>query len=119
APAVGPLLGGLLVDQASWRWIFLVNIPVGIVGVTMSLWALRADEPVDAGRFDLAGLVLSAGSVSALLYAMSAGPERGWGSPLVLGLGTLGGAALAIGIAVELRVREPMLALRLFRNRLF
>ena len=119
APATGPLLGGILVDQASWRWIFLINIPIGVAGLVLSQRSLREEVQDDPGRLDLVGLLLSGGSVGLLLYTLSIGPEHGWTAPLVLGLAALGAAGLVAAIVVELRVPEPALMLSLFRDRLF
>ncbi len=119
APATGPVLGGILVDQASWRWIFLINIPIGMLGLVLSGRALREEVQQDPGPLDLAGLVLSGGAVALLLYTMSVGPEEGWLSRTVVGLGLLGVVTLAAAIAVELRVPQPALMLRLFRDHLF
>lgn len=118
-PALGPLLGGILVDQASWNWIFFINLPIGAVGLTFAALTMRSERDDDAGRLDLAGLVLSAGSVSVLVYTLSVGPERGWSSPFVLGLVAVGVGALTLLIVVETRRADPMLALRLFADRHF
>ncbi len=119
APALGPLVGGILVDQASWRWIFLINIPIGGVGLVLATASLREEVQDDAGRLDLLGLVLSGGSIGVLLYTLSIGPERGWTSSTVVGLGAVGVVALAVAIATELRIEQPALLLRLFRDHLF
>lgn len=119
APALGPLLGGILVDQASWRWIFLINIPIGAVGLVLAAASLREERHDEPGRLDLLGLVLSGGSIGVLLYTMSIGPERGWTSPTVLALAAVGVAAFGAAIVTELRVEQPALLLRLFRDRLF
>jgi EmrB/QacA subfamily drug resistance transporter len=119
APAVGPLLGGALVDFASWHWIFLINGPVGAVAIALSMLWLREETHDDPGTFDGLGFVLSITAVSTLLYALSTAPERGWGSPVTIGLLCVGLATGAGLIYAETHRRHPMLALRLFRDRLF
>lgn len=119
APATGPLLGGLLVDEASWRWIFLINGPVGAVALALSLAWLVEERHERPGRFDAIGFVLSALSVGTLLYTLSSAPENGWTSPTTLLLGAVGLVSGVVVILVELRIPEPMLALRLFRERVF
>ncbi|MEZ5295186.1 MAG: DHA2 family efflux MFS transporter permease subunit [Ilumatobacteraceae bacterium] len=118
-PALGPLLGGLLVDNLSWHWIFFINLPIGTAGVLFAAAVLREERDADAGSLDLAGLILSAGSVSVLVYTLSIGPERGWTSPTVIGLGVVGVVALAAMIRVETRRPRPMLALRLYADHHF
>jgi EmrB/QacA subfamily drug resistance transporter len=122
APAVGPVLGGVLVDQTSWRWIFFINGPMGAVAILLALWWLRADDGTEtnaAGRFDAPGFVLSAVAVSVLIYTLTIGPEQGWASTRVIGFATVGIAAAVALIIVELRRRDPMLKLRLLRDRHF
>jgi EmrB/QacA subfamily drug resistance transporter len=122
APAVGPVLGGVLVDQTSWRWIFFINGPMGAVAIVLALWWLRADDGTEtnaAGRFDAPGFVLSAVAVSVLIYTLTIGPEQGWASTRVVGFAVIGIAAAIALIVVELRRRDPMLKLRLLRDRHF
>ena len=101
------------------RWIFLINIPIGSVGLVLARQALREEVQEDAGRLDLLGLILSGGSVGMLLYMLSIGPERGWSSTIVIALAVVGAVALVAAIVTELRVEQPALLLRLFRDRLF
>jgi EmrB/QacA subfamily drug resistance transporter len=119
APAIGPILGGVIVDNISWRWIFLVNVPVGVVAVALALAWLREETQDRPGRFDAAGFVLSATGVSLLIFALSTGPENGWLSPGTVSTAVVGATAIVALVVVELRIDEPMLKLRLFRDRLF
>ena len=118
-PALGPLLGGLIVDNLSWHWIFFINLPIGTIGVFFAQAVLREERDEAAGSLDLAGLVLSAGSVSVLVYTLSVGPERGWGSASVIALGVVGVLLLTAMIWVETHRERPMLALSLFRDHHF
>ena len=119
APALGPVLGGLLVTHASWRWIFYVNVPIGIIGFTFGALFLEEHTEPRAGGFDLWGFVLSGAGLALVLYALAEAPGRGWSSSVVVGAGLGGLAAFTLLVLVELRRREPMLYLRLFGNRLF
>jgi DHA2 family multidrug resistance protein len=120
APALGLILGGWLVDQGLWRWIFFINLPIGVLGVFLGSRFLIGWRSDRRPALDLPGLVTSTIGFGALLYATSIAEARGWGSPEVLawfGIGAVGVAAFAI---VELFVaKEPMLDLRLFGNRTF
>jgi EmrB/QacA subfamily drug resistance transporter len=119
APATGPILGGVLVDYASWNWIFRVNIPIGIVGIILAVVLLKEHTEPNVGRFDLPGFLLAGIGLPLVLYALSQAPNAGWDSAEVLLTGLGGLALLALFVAVELRTREPMLKLRLFRDRMF
>ncbi|HEY3365602.1 MAG TPA: DHA2 family efflux MFS transporter permease subunit [Symbiobacteriaceae bacterium] len=120
APALGPILGGWLVDGGHWRWIFFLNVPIGLVGVILgSLW-LRRDSGRGAAAFDPAGLVFSSIGFGSVLYAASVASDRGWGSRSVVTWFLVGGAALLIFALVELRLaKAPLLDLRLFKNAIF
>jgi EmrB/QacA subfamily drug resistance transporter len=119
APAIGPMLGGILVDAASWHWIFLINGPIGAVAIFLSVTWLDETKHEAPGRFDAAGFVLSGVAVGTFLYTLSIGPERGWFSAYTLGFAAVGLAAAVALIVIELRIPEPILTLRLFRDKLF
>lgn len=119
APAMGPVLGGILVTHASWRWIFYVNVPIGILGVLFSALYLEEHKEPRSGGFDLWGFVLSGAGLAMVLFALAEGPRNGWTSTRVLATGIGGLLAFALLVFVELRIPEPMLDLRLFRDRMF
>lgn len=119
APAVGPIVGGWLVTNASWRWIFTINVPFGILGLVFGAMFLREYTEGAAGRFDAAGFLLSATGLSSALYALTQAPDHGWTSPAVLAPGLIGIALLATLVIVETRIADPMLALGLLRERMF
>jgi EmrB/QacA subfamily drug resistance transporter len=119
APAVGPILGGLLVDRLSWRWIFYVNVPVGIAAFIFAFIFLQEGREEHPGRFDIFGFVLSAAGLPLLLYGLAEAPNRGWTDGIVLLTGLGGLALLLLLVVVELRVAEPMLTFRLFSDRMF
>jgi EmrB/QacA subfamily drug resistance transporter len=119
APALGPVLGGWLVTDVSWRWIFYVNLPVGALAFAIGYLFLREEREGTAGRFDVPGFVLSGGGLALVLYALSQGPDKGWRSPQVALTGIVGVVMFVLLVIVETRIPEPMLALRLFRERMF
>ena len=119
APALGPVIGGALVDGLSWRWIFYLNLPVGVAALLVGLLFLPAGSEHQVGRFDLPGFLLAAAGFPLLMFALSTGSADGWASAAVLGTGLPGLVLLAAFIAVERRVAEPLLRLRLYRDRLF
>ncbi len=119
ARSLGPVIGGALVDGLSWRWIFYVNLPVGLAAVAVGALFLPGGSEHPAGRFDLPGILLAATGFPLFLYAISVGSSSGWSSPLVLGTGLSGLALLAGFVVVEQRVSSPLLRLRIYRDRLF
>jgi EmrB/QacA subfamily drug resistance transporter len=119
APALGPVVGGLITDTIGWRWIFYVNIPVGLSALLFGLRYLREHTEPGAGRFDVPGFLLSGYGLAAIAYALSEGPRVGWDSPAVLVLGVSGVLAFVLLVWVETHRPAPMLALRLLRDRLF
>src|SRR4051795_7423384 len=119
APAIGPVLGGLLVTDISWRWVFYVNLPLGVIGVVFGALFVREQRSDEPGRFDLPGFLLSGIGFGAVMYAASEGPAEGWTSAPILAAGIVGVILLATLVRVELRSAAPMLDLRLLSNRLF
>ena len=119
APALGPVIGGFLITNVSWRWIFYINVPIGLAAFVLGFRKLRESREPTAGSFDLAGFVLSGGGLAAFVFALSEGPAKGWTSSTVLGFGAVGVAMLTAMVFVETHKRQPMLMLSLLRNRLF
>ena len=105
--------------DVSWRWIFYVNLPVGIVAFTVGFLYLREEREGTAGRLDVPGFLLSGSGLALILFALSQGPEKGWRSAVVLGTAALGVVCFTALVLVETRVTFPMLALRLYKERMF
>ncbi len=120
ATAAGPLVGGYLISAASWRWIFLINIPIGVLVLVVSARHVpESRDPTVAGGVDVGGAALATASLAATAYALIEGPSQGWSSGPVLAslvVGMLGSAAF---VAFESRSASPMLPLGMFRNRQF
>jgi EmrB/QacA subfamily drug resistance transporter len=119
APALGPVLGGLLVTDLSWRWVFYVNLPLGAAAFAFGLLFLHQPGQDRPGRFDLPGFLLSGLGLGLLMYGVSEGPNLGWDRPDVLATIAAGIVLLTAMVAVELRSPAPMVDLRLLKNRLF
>lgn len=119
APALGPILGGLLVTHASWRWIFLINVPIGVAGLFFGMKFLREQREPTSGRFDIPGFLLSGSALALIVYALSEGPRAGWGSTDVVATGVIGVVCGTAMVWVETHVEQPMLSLRLLGNRIF
>lgn len=120
APAVGPILGGWLVQYANWNYIFLINVPVGIIAVIVGLRGLPVLPALrSAGTLDTVGMVLGPLAFASLSYGISESSNSGWtGTSTLIGL-AVGGAALLAFILRELGTGEPLLELRVFRSRDF
>jgi EmrB/QacA subfamily drug resistance transporter len=115
---LGPVLGGFILAFASWRWIFLVNLPIGIIGTLAAYLLLHDIEPKPLGeRFDLPGALLFSTGLTCLLLGLTAGIGPGWLSPPILALVALASISLVVFIIRERRVLYPMLDLHLFDNR--
>jgi EmrB/QacA subfamily drug resistance transporter len=120
ALAIGPLVGGLLTQDIDWSWIFFINIPVGVAGVLAA--RIFIDESKDTSReqrLDLPGLISSAVGLFALTYGLIETNDHSWGSTRVLSLLAVAVVALGLFVLLELRQRNPMLDMSLFRDPTF
>jgi EmrB/QacA subfamily drug resistance transporter len=116
--ALGPLVGGAVVDGISWHWIFWLNVPIGIALLPLA-WTRLSESYGPSGRLDLRGLVLGGVGLLGIVYGIVRGAELGWTSGTVLGSIVGGAAFLAAFVAWELRAPAPMLPMRFFRSRAF
>jgi EmrB/QacA subfamily drug resistance transporter len=114
-PAIGPVLGGLLVTHLDWRWMFLINLPLGALTILLSLRAVPADRPEHARRLDVLGLCLLSPGFATIVYALSVASHAGFAAAPVLVALAAGAALLAAYVVHALRRRAPVLDLRLFR----
>jgi EmrB/QacA subfamily drug resistance transporter len=120
ASVAGPLLGGFLVDNLSWRWVFYVNLPVGALAVLIVVTRLHLHTPKTRHRIDYPGAGLLSGGVAALIMVATwGGSQYAWGSATIVGLAAGGAALLAVFLWWETRAAEPILPLGLFRSSVF
>jgi EmrB/QacA subfamily drug resistance transporter len=117
--SVGPTLGGIITEHFTWRWIFYVNVPIGIIGVIATLRILTERMRWGRGRFDPLGAVLLAIGLVALTMGLSFGQEWGWNSPLLIGTLVVSVLALTGMVFVELRVSDPVIDFSLLKRRVF
>ncbi|TYB60569.1 DHA2 family efflux MFS transporter permease subunit [Nonomuraea sp. PA05] len=123
AGLAGPTLGGLLVAEGTWRWVFYVNVPIGIVTIIMALTLIPNLRQGKRVRLDLPGVILASAALGAITYALLEGDRYGWGQinsflsiPLVFGIGLL---LLVVFLMSQARTREPLLPLGIFKDRGF
>lgn len=117
---VGPIVGGLIVTNYAWEWIFLINIPVGIAAIALTLMIVpESVDPHASRRIDWGGLLLSGTGIFALVFALIEANRMGWSDPLILSLFAVGAVLLAAFIWWEMRVDDPMMKIELFKLRNF
>jgi EmrB/QacA subfamily drug resistance transporter len=117
--AIGPVLGGWLVEHASWRWVFLINIPLAAAVVVISLWRIPESRSADARGIDWPGTVLATIGLGGLVGGFVESVNLGWKNPLVLGSLIVGVGCLVAFVFVEAKSVSPMLPLALFESRSF
>ncbi len=119
APIIGPTVGGYLVEYASWRWIFLINVPIGAINLVLAQMLLK-ESPIRTGlRLDVRGFAFALLAFPGLILALSEGSVWGWTSPRVLALFGVGAFGMVAFIRTELRQDEPLLHVRLFARPMF
>jgi EmrB/QacA subfamily drug resistance transporter len=117
--ALGPILGGILVSGVGWRSIFLINVPIGVVGLILTALYVPESKALRARRIDPVGQLLVIATLATLVYAIIEAPRLGWGSALIVGLIVVAVVAAAALVSWELRRREPLLDVRFFRSATF
>lgn len=115
----GPALGGFLVSWVGWRYIFYVNVPIGIIGYLLANIILPADKDKKAASFDYKGSILFTMSLVGILFAINDGNVFGWNSPIILGSLLLGVILLLVFTLVEFRMENPLINFSIYRNRVF
>jgi EmrB/QacA subfamily drug resistance transporter len=118
AVAIGPLVGGAVVEGISWQWIFWLNVPIGLILAPLAFLRLRESHG-PAGRIDLGGLALASAGLFGIVWGLVRANSIGWGSPEIVGSLVAGSVVLALFVLWELRAAAPMLPMRFFRNRAF
>lgn len=118
--AVGPSLGGVLVDGASWRWIFFINVPIGIILLGAALkYVPESTDPSSVRQIDYPGVAVLTGSLFCLTFALIEGQKYGWTSGLILGLFAATVVGLVVFVFIQRRQLQPLMELSLFRNRTY
>ncbi|TWH51711.1 DHA2 family efflux MFS transporter permease subunit [Sporomusa sp. KB1] len=116
APAIGPTLGGYLIDEWSWHYIFTINLPIGILGYLLAALTLKESRTAPDLKFDFAGFIFCATGLFCLLLALSKGVDKGWDSFYIISLLYTAFATLTLFVLIELNTDAPLLDLSLFRD---
>src|ERR1700674_3404678 len=117
--AIGPILGGWLVEHASWRWVFFINLPLAAAVIAISVWRVPESRSATAGRIDWFGALVATAGLGGLLVGFIESVNLGWRNPLVFGSLLVGFGCLAAFVFIEASVTSPMLPLALFKSRSF
>ncbi|GAB3281557.1 DHA2 family efflux MFS transporter permease subunit [Kineosporia babensis] len=116
---LGPILGGFLVETVGWRWIFLINVPIGLLAIVLTAVFVPESRAAQGRRFDPVGQLLVITALATLIYAVIEVPHLGWSSPLVLALLVVAGLSAVALVRYEKRRAEPLLDIRFFRSATF
>jgi MFS family permease len=116
AVAVGPLVGGAITSGIGWRWIFFVNVPIGVIAVFLTLTRVQESKDPNTRRVDWIGFITFSGALFMLVFALVRGNDDGFGSTLITGLLIGAGVLLAVFLVAEWRQKDPMLDLTLFKR---
>ena len=119
AASIGVIAGGALTDGPGWEWVFLINVPIGAALVGLILAFVPATRPASRTSADVAGAITVTGGLLAIVYAINRSVDYGWSSPTTVGLLAGGVVLLGMFVAIESRVRSPLLPLAVFRRRMF
>jgi EmrB/QacA subfamily drug resistance transporter len=117
--ALGPVLGGWLIDHASWHWVFFINIPLAVLVLVIGLWRVPESRNPNPGRIDWFGASVVTLGLAALVYGFLEPAARGWKNPLVIGSLILGFGLLTLFVFLENNAKSPMVPLKLFRSASF
>lgn len=117
--AVGPLVGGALTTGLGWRWVFLINVPIGVACLAIAVTRVRESRDPRARTLDVPGQITLTGGLFLLVFALLRGNEEGWGSPMIVGLLVTAAVLLVAFVIVELQSLKPMVPMHLFRSPAF